>query len=181
MNLENSTCSRAADRDCIHQSIRDTVGFAKLTRMVFDVLDDWILGQLRFHISVVERELEVEGNDMLWCHFSNVLALVLSKQGRHADAALIQESVVKRLKLRLQARASDRTLQETLRNSLQNLAAIYGSTGRLAEAAALQDDVVRMTLQSSREKEQGVWRARAESCLRLFDALAQLMRSAIRV
>jgi hypothetical protein len=180
VNLENSTCSRATDRDCIHQSIRDTVGFAKLTRMVFDVLDEWIIGKLRFHISIVARELEVKSNEMLWCHFSNVLAIVLSQQGRHADAALIEEGVIQHLKRRLQAHASDDTLQKMLRNCVGILAAEYGFAGRLAEAAALQDDVVRISLQFSQEKEQGAWCARPKRCFRLIDALEQLMRSAIR-
>ncbi len=39
VNAETSDCSRAADRESIHEGIRRSVGFAKLSRMVFGVMD----------------------------------------------------------------------------------------------------------------------------------------------
>jgi hypothetical protein len=156
VNLETSTCSRAADRESIHQSIRDTVGFAKLTRMVFDVLDDWIVGRLRFHINTVAQEMEVDGNDMLWCHFSNTLSIVLSQQGRHADSCLVSEGIVQHLKRKLETRAADSISRKLLHGQLQNLAANYGHLGRLSDALALQDDAVRLSQHSSQEKYQSV-------------------------
>jgi hypothetical protein len=47
VNAEASECSRPADRLSIHDGIRSSVGFGKLSRMVFGVLEEWMEGQLR--------------------------------------------------------------------------------------------------------------------------------------
>jgi hypothetical protein len=41
VNAETSDCSRASDRESIHEGIRRSVGFAKLSRMVFGVMEGW--------------------------------------------------------------------------------------------------------------------------------------------
>ena len=38
VNAETSDCSRAEDRESIREGIRRSVGFAKLSRMVFGVM-----------------------------------------------------------------------------------------------------------------------------------------------
>jgi hypothetical protein len=47
INAEASECSRAEDRESIHEGIRRSVGFAKLSRMVFGIMERWIKDQLR--------------------------------------------------------------------------------------------------------------------------------------
>ena len=47
VNAEASDCSRAADRESIHEGIRLSVGFAQLSRMVFGVMEGWMEEQLR--------------------------------------------------------------------------------------------------------------------------------------
>jgi hypothetical protein len=44
VNAETSECSRPADRSSIHDSIRSSVGFGMLSRMVLGVLEKWMEG-----------------------------------------------------------------------------------------------------------------------------------------
>jgi hypothetical protein len=90
VNAEASDCSRPADRASIHDGIRGTVGFAKLSRMVFGVLEEWMEGQLRAQVASCEETGEDE-EAMRW---STILARVLSDQGRHSDALAMDERVL---------------------------------------------------------------------------------------
>ena len=90
VNAETSECSRPADRASIHDSIRSSVGFAKLSRMVFGVLEEWMEGQLRGKAASCEEAGEYE-EAMGW---NQTLALVLLEQGRHANALPMFEMVL---------------------------------------------------------------------------------------
>jgi hypothetical protein len=90
VNAESSRCSRAEDRESIHEGIRRSVGFVKLSRMVFVVLEEWMEGQLRAQVASCEEAGEDAGV-MEWNH---TLALVLSQQGRDADALALFEQVL---------------------------------------------------------------------------------------
>ena len=90
VNAETSECSRPADRASIHDGIRSSVGFGKLSRMVFVVLEQWMEGQLRAQVASCEEAGEYE-EAMEWNH---TIALVLSEQGRHADALAIGQRVL---------------------------------------------------------------------------------------
>lgn len=164
LNLESSTCSRAADRQNIHQGISDTIGFAKLTRMVFGVLEDWMERELRHHISVAASTMKE--NHLLWLHLSNNLSLLLSQQGRDADASLIQEDVLKYLKQNWSGiSGAHPTLNDMKRVCMQNLASYYGKTGRYADALAVQDELVKMSHQSLQERDRSeTKRARVRAC-----------------
>ena len=90
VNAETSECSRGADRDSIHEGIRGSVGFGRLSRMVFGVLEEWMQGQLEAEASsCVEAGREEEA--MEW---TATLANVLSDQGRHDDALAMKERVL---------------------------------------------------------------------------------------
>ncbi len=94
VNAETSECSRPADRASIHDSIRSSVGFGKLSRMVFRVLEEWMEGQLRGKAASCEEAGEyVEA--MGW---NQTLAMVLSEQGRHADALAMSERALEFLR-----------------------------------------------------------------------------------
>ncbi len=90
VNPETSECSRPADRASIHDGIRSNVGFGKLSRMVFGVLEEWMEGQLRGKAASCEEAGEYE-EAMKW---NQTIALVLSEQGRHADALAMGERVL---------------------------------------------------------------------------------------
>ena len=90
VNPETSECSRPTDRANIHDSIRSSVGFGKLSRMVFGVLEEWMEGQLRGEAASCEEVVEYE-EAMRWNH---TIALVLLEQGRHADALAMFERVL---------------------------------------------------------------------------------------
>ena len=90
VNAETSDCSRPADRARIHDGIRSSVGFEKLSRMVFGVLEEWMEGQLRGKAASCEEVSEV-AEAMKW---NQTLALVLLQQGRHADALAMFERVL---------------------------------------------------------------------------------------
>ena len=89
-NPERSDCSRPADRVSIHDGIRGSVGFARLSRMVFGVLEEWIEGQLRAQAASREEAGE-EAEATKW---KGTLARVLGDQGNYDDARVIQESVL---------------------------------------------------------------------------------------
>ena len=82
VNAETSDCSRPDDLLSIHDGIRCSVGFGKLSRMVFGVLEEWMEGQLRAQVASCEEAGENE-EAMMW---NLTLALVLIQQGRHANA-----------------------------------------------------------------------------------------------
>ena len=90
VNAETSECSRTADRLSIHDGIRNSVGFGKLSRMVFGVLEEWMEGQLRGKAALCEKA----GEDLEAMEWNQTLALVLSQQGRHADALAMKEQVL---------------------------------------------------------------------------------------
>ena len=90
VNAERSECSRPADRASIHDGIRSSVGFAKLSRMVFGVLEEWMEGQLRAQAASCDEA----GEDAQAADWRATLASVLSGEGRHSDALAMQESVL---------------------------------------------------------------------------------------
>jgi hypothetical protein len=90
VNAETSECSRPADRASIHDGIRSSVGFGKLSRMVFGVLEEWMEGQLRAQVASSEEA----GDDAGVMEWNQTLALVLMQQGRHADALAMGEQVL---------------------------------------------------------------------------------------
>ncbi len=90
VNAETSDCSRPDDRLSIHDGIRSSVGFGKLSRMVFGVLEEWMEGQLRAQVA----SCEAAGEDVEVLEWNQTLAMVLSEQGRHADALALFEQVL---------------------------------------------------------------------------------------
>jgi hypothetical protein len=91
VNLEASKCSRAADRESIHEGIRRSVGFAKLSRMVFGVMEWWMEEQLRGQLTAF-AEAHDKKNEMKW---NAVLAGVLHKQGRDGESVEFYEDALK--------------------------------------------------------------------------------------
>ena len=90
VNAETSECSRPADRASIHDGIRSSVGFGKLSRMVFVVLEEWMEGQLRAQVASCEEA----GEDAGVMEWNQTLALVLLQQGRHAYSLALFEQVL---------------------------------------------------------------------------------------
>jgi hypothetical protein len=90
VNAEKSECSRPDDRASIHDGIRSSIGFGKLSRMVFGVLEEWMEGQLRAQAASCEEAGKIN-ESMRW---TEILGLVLSEQGRHADVLAMRERVL---------------------------------------------------------------------------------------
>ncbi len=88
VNAETSDCSRAADRESIHEGIRRSVGFGKLSRMVFGVMEAWMEERLRGQ-AAASAEAGDEKGAMDW---NATLANILSDQGRHDEAVVIWEA-----------------------------------------------------------------------------------------
>ncbi len=91
VNAETSDCSRAVDRESIHESIRRSVGFGKLSRMVFSVMEGWMEEQLRGQAAASAAAGDEKGA-MVW---NDTLAAFFLDQGRHDRAVAIFESVLK--------------------------------------------------------------------------------------
>ena len=88
VNAEKSDCSRPAVS--IHGAISDSVGFARLGRMVFGVLEGWMEGQLREQVASCEGA----GDGAEAMRWTSTLASVLADQGRHNEALAMRESVL---------------------------------------------------------------------------------------
>jgi hypothetical protein len=91
VNAEASECSRAADRESIHEGIRRSVGFGKLGRMVFGVMEGWMEEQLRGQAAASAAA----GNEVGAMDWNETLANILSDQGRHDEAVVIYEADLK--------------------------------------------------------------------------------------
>jgi hypothetical protein len=91
VDAEASDCSRIEDRESIHEGIRRSVGFAKLSRMVFGVMEGWMEEQIRLQ-AVANVAAGNEATAMEW---NTTLALVLYEQGRLDEAVAIIEAVLK--------------------------------------------------------------------------------------
>ena len=88
VNAETSECSRASDRESIHEGIRRSVGFAKLSRMVFGVMEGWMEERLRGQAAASAAAGD-ESEAMDW---KEVLAAMLLKQGRSGEAVVLFEA-----------------------------------------------------------------------------------------
>ena len=91
VNAETSDCSRAADRESIHEGIRHSVGFAQLSRMVFGVMEGWMEEQLRGQAAASVAAGDEEGTNA----WNTTLANVFTLQGRNDEAAVMYEAVLK--------------------------------------------------------------------------------------
>ena len=132
VNVETSECSRTADRDSIHCGIRDSVGFGELGRMVFGVMEEWMVEELRAQ-AAAKREEGDERGEMEW---SCVLGTVLGQQGRREEAVEVEEKALA---------ISRRVLSEDDEGRgvcMSNLANTYGDLGRHEDALAMQESVL---------------------------------------
>ena len=93
VNVETSECSRASDRESIHEGIRHSVGFAKLSRMVFGVMEGWMEERLRGQAA----ECAAAGDARMAMFWNAQLSSILSKQGRSNDAVVLQEAFLKHM------------------------------------------------------------------------------------
>ena len=89
VNAERSECSRPADRESIHTAIRGSIGFAKLNRMLFGVMEEWMEGQLLAELAASRAR----GNEEEAMGWLQTLGIVYGEQGRHKDAMVMEEEL----------------------------------------------------------------------------------------
>jgi tetratricopeptide (TPR) repeat protein len=134
VNVERSECSRAADRESIHAGIRDSVGFGALGRMVFGVMEGWMVEELRAEVAAKQRDGDERG-EMRW---SCVMGSVLKDQGRREEAVEFEERALE---------ISRRVLSEDDAGRgvcMNNLAATYSDLGRHEDALAMEESVLEL-------------------------------------
>ncbi len=90
VDAEKSECSRAADRECIHADIRESVGFGKLNRMLFGVMEGWMEEQLRMQSAARLKD----GFLFEAMELNMTLARVLELQGRSQEASVLLKEVL---------------------------------------------------------------------------------------
>ena len=132
VDVARSDCSRAADRESIHAGIRDSVGFGELGRMVFGVMEEWMVGELQAQVAA-KREEGDERGEMRWC---SVLGNVLGQQGRRDEAVELEETALA---------IGRRVLGEddaNLGTSMGNLANTYSDLGRHEDALAMKESTL---------------------------------------
>ena len=89
VNAETSDCSRASDRESIHEGIRRSVGFAKLSRMVLGVMEGLMEERLRRQLAASAAA----GDDYEAMSWKNSLGSLLGCQGRHEESVVLHEAV----------------------------------------------------------------------------------------
>jgi len=132
VDVARSNCSRAADRESIHAGIRDSVGFGELGRMVFGVMEEWMVGELQAQ-AAAKREEGDERGEMRWCC---VLGTVLDQQGRRKEAVEFEE---KALAIGRRVLGED---DAGLGAYMNNLANTYGVLGRHEDALAMKESAL---------------------------------------
>ena len=132
VDVARSDCSRAADRESIHAGIRDSVGFGQLGRMVFGVMEEWMVGELQAQ-AAAKREEGDERGEMAWCL---VLGTVLGQQGRSDEAVEFFEKA-----LAIGRRVLDED-DAGLGTSMGNLASTYAALGRREDALAMEESAL---------------------------------------
>jgi hypothetical protein len=82
VDVEASDCSRAAERESIHKGIRDSVGFGQFGRMLFRLMEKWMVGELRAQVAAKRNE----GNQVEEMVWSYVLAGLMRDQSKSDEA-----------------------------------------------------------------------------------------------
>jgi tetratricopeptide (TPR) repeat protein len=135
VNEERSECSRAADQESIHAGIRDSVGFSALGRMVFGVMEEWMVEELRAEVAA-RRQLRRDGDEEGEMFWSLVIGNVLYHQGRHEEAVEFQERALEISRRVLSENDGGRGVY------MSNLAATYSDLGRHEDALAMQESAL---------------------------------------
>ena len=105
VNSEKSVCSRPTDQEIIHAVIRDSIGFAKLNRMLFGVMEEWMEVQLLAELAASRKRRHVQ-EVMGWLF---TLGCVYGEQGRHQDAQKMEEELCEYSQLVAAASADENT------------------------------------------------------------------------
>ncbi|KAJ3106231.1 Kinesin light chain 3 [Phlyctochytrium bullatum] len=124
INSSKATAWNPSDRDDIFKVIQDSVGFAKLDRLLFDVFGKWMQETL---LERVERAV----NDDEIARWEGVLAFLYLKQGLLANAEPLFVDCLERRR-----RVSGEDHPATL-NYTNNLAVLYDRQGLLGKAEPL--------------------------------------------
>jgi tetratricopeptide (TPR) repeat protein len=136
VNAETSECSRASDRESIREGIRRSVGFAKLNRMVFTILEGWMVDQFKFQI----KANEAAGNKHAMLRWKALLGISLTEQGRYDEARLIHEANLKTLEV-VHKLWDPSEHAVAVAHEMANLANSYSNLGRYEDALALYKKV----------------------------------------
>jgi hypothetical protein len=109
VNSEKSVCSRPTDQEIIHSVIRDSIGFAKLNRMLFGVMEEWMEVQLLGELAASRKRGHAQ-EVMGWLF---TLGCVYGQQGRHQDAQKMEEELCESSKL-VAATSADENTKELI-------------------------------------------------------------------
>ena len=129
INAELSVCSRDEDRKSIFEGIRSSVGFVKLSRMVFSILEGWMEEQLREQAAASSSAGDIEGE----MHWNLQLSMFFRAQGKLNEAIAINKIVLDSVKDKDSAIAL---------SALLSTATVYGEFGRLEEALKLKEGLL---------------------------------------
>lgn len=155
INLEDSVCSRPADRLCIHAGIRNSVGFRELGRMVFGVMEKWIVQEIERQCLAEQNE----GNDLVAMQWTNKLACVLRDQGRLDEALVLGERALET------ARRFFDEKNRRLGFYMCNLAITYKALQLFEKALALEESALELYKRVLASDEERMHSALSRACL----------------
>ncbi|KAJ3113986.1 Kinesin light chain 3 [Phlyctochytrium bullatum] len=124
INSSEATAWNPSDRDEIFRVIQDSVGFAKLDRLLFDVFGKWMQETLMDRVERASEDIEI-------ARWKGILASLYEKQGVLDKAEPLQVDCLEKRK-----RILGEEHRDTL-NSMSNLAGLYLSQGLFDKAEPL--------------------------------------------
>lgn len=136
VDAATSQCSRSEDLARIHESIKMTIGFEKLNRMIFEMIERWMQEQVCAQVASELAQFN-ESEAMRW---NCVLMIILLQQGRFEEAVVLGQRI-----LDYHRREND----PEICISMTNLSSAYDALGKFENALKLNEEVLEWYEQQS--------------------------------
>ena len=149
VQCENSQCSREEDRVRIFETVRASIGFLAMDRLIFDTLGGWLLSQL----NTKKQSYYEQGSLVLGVSMSRKITTMLNALGRHfdAEAELIQAlqhlgvpHTNKALDFHIWVWSIDKAQRPLITQVMLDLAVTFSKQRRYDEAGPLFQQIVPM-------------------------------------
>ena len=134
IDTSRAQCSRAEDRERIHEAIRRSVGFNELNKEIFEVMRGWEISKYETRSEGLEEE---DQSSHVTLMSMNNLASLYDNQGEYGKALpLYEECLRKRKEVLGESHPSTLT-------SMNNLAGLYETQGEYGKALPLYEECLR--------------------------------------
>lgn len=136
VDAATSQCSRPDDLARIHESIKLTIGFKNLNRMLFEMIEQWMQEQVCAQVASELAQFD-ESEAMRW---NCVLMIILLQQGRFEEAVVLGQHILDHHR---------RENDPEICISMTNLSSAYDALGKFENALKLNEEVLEWHEQQS--------------------------------